>query len=87
VNEKNENQKARIDYPCIWNYKVIGSDEVKMRAAIAEATADTGDVTASRSSATGKYLALNVAVQVKDEQTRVLIYEALCKEPCVKMVL
>lgn len=87
MNVKNGNQKVSIDYPCLWNYKVIGSDEAKMRAAIANVTAGAGDVTASRNSATGKYLALNVTVQVKDEKTRILIYEALRKEPSVKMVL
>jgi putative lipoic acid-binding regulatory protein len=87
VTIKNGNQKAGIDYPCLWLYRVIGSDEAGMRAAIADVTAGTGDVTASRSSATGKYVSLNVAVQIENEQRRIAIYEALRKEPSVKMVL
>jgi putative lipoic acid-binding regulatory protein len=87
MNMENGDQTVNIDYPCLWNYKVIGSDETKMRAAITNITAGAGNVTASRSSATGKYLVLNVTVQVKDEKTRISIYEALCKEPSVKMVL
>ena len=87
MNGKNGNQKVSIDYPCRWFYKVIGSDEAKMRAAIADVIAGTWDVTASRSSATGKYVSLNIAVQVENEQRRIAIYEALRKEPSVKMVL
>jgi hypothetical protein len=87
VTIKNENQKVSIDYPCLWNYTVIGSDEAGMRAAIADATTGAGDVTASRSSATGKYVSLKIAVQVENEQRRIAIYEALRKEPFVKMVL
>ncbi|MBA4396660.1 MAG: DUF493 domain-containing protein [Syntrophus sp. (in: bacteria)] len=87
VNVKNGNQKVCIDYPCRWCYKVIGSDEAKMRAVIAKATAGAGDVTASRSSATGKYASLDVVVKVEDEQRRLAIYEALRKDPSVKMVL
>ena len=80
-------RQVSIDYPCLWSYKVIGSDEAAMRAAIADVTAGVGDVTAFRSSTTGKYVSLNVAVQVEDEQRRITIYEALRKEPSVKMVL
>ena len=87
MNGKNGNQKVSIDYPCRWFYKVIGSDEAKMRAAIASVIAGAWDVTASRSSATGKYVSLNIAVQVENEQRRIAIYEALRKEPSVKMVL
>jgi putative lipoic acid-binding regulatory protein len=87
VNIKDGNQKISIDYPCRWNYTVIGSDEAAMRAAITDATAGAGDVTASRSSAKGKYLSLNISVQVDNESARIHIYEALRKDPSVKMVL
>jgi len=79
--------KVSIEYPCCWRYRVIGSDEARMRAAIAAVTAGAPDVRASRSSATGKYCSLDVAVQVEDESARIAIYEALCRDPSVKMVL
>ncbi|MFH1079640.1 MAG: DUF493 domain-containing protein [Pseudomonadota bacterium] len=84
---RNGNPKVGIDYPCLWFYKVIGSDEAGMRAAIADVTAGAGDVTVSNSSATGKYVSLNIAVQVENEQKRIAIYEELRKESSVKMVL
>lgn len=84
---ENENQKVRIAYPCRWRYKVIGADEAGMRAAIAAATDGAADVTVSRGSATGRYLSLDVAVQVGDESARIAVYEALRKDPSVKVVL
>jgi uncharacterized protein len=81
------NQKACIDYPCRWVYKVIGPDEARMRAAIAEVIPGGWEITASRSSTTGKYLSLDVTVQVEDEASRLSIYEALRKDPSVKVVL
>lgn len=83
----NGDQKVSIDYPCRWCYKIIGSDEAKMRAAIADVIAGACEITASRSSATGKYVSLNIVVQVENEQSRIAVYEALCKHPSVKMVL
>jgi putative lipoic acid-binding regulatory protein len=87
VNEKTGNQKVSIDYPCRWVYKVIGSDEAKMRAAIAEVIPGGCEITASRSSAGGKYVSLTVTVQVENEVSRTSIYEALRKDPSVKVVL
>jgi hypothetical protein len=87
VKMENENQKVRIAYPCRWRYKVIGADEAGMRAAIAAATDGAADVTVSRGSATGRYLSLDVAVQVGDESARIAVYEALRKDPSVKVVL
>jgi hypothetical protein len=87
MNRTHDDQKVNIDYPCRWCYKVIGSDEAEMRAAIAKLATGACEIKASRSSATGKYLALNVTVEVNDEQARIAIYEALCKDPSIKMVL
>lgn len=84
---RNGNRKARIDYPCLWLYRVIGSDEAAMRSAIAAATEGAGDITSSRRSASGTYVSLHVAVPVENDQGRIAIYETLRKDPCVKMVL
>lgn len=87
MNPNDDRQKACIDYPCRWVYKVIGADEAKIRAAIAAVITCTCDITVSRSSASGKYLSLNVSVQIEDEAQRLSFYEALCRHPSVKMVL
>lgn len=84
---KNKDQKVIIDYPCSWFYKVIGPDEEKMRAAIADVIDGAWEITASRSSAAGKYMALGIAVEVENEQVRKHIYEALRRHPSIIMVL
>ena len=87
MNGNNGHSKVNIDYPCRWTYKVIGSDEAKMRAAITAVIPGGCEITVSRSSAGGKYVSLTVAVQVEDEVSRISIYEALRKDPSVKVVL
>jgi uncharacterized protein len=87
MNEKDGTRKINIDYPCLWVYKVIGSDETTMRTAIAEAIPGGCEITTSRSSAGGKYVSLTVTVRVEDEIGRTSIYEALLKDLSVKVVL
>jgi len=87
MNRDGKDQKVCIDYPCRWIYKVIGSDEAGMRSAIADVITCDCDVAVSRSSATGKYLTLDVSLQVEDEARRLAFYEALCNHPSIKLVL
>jgi putative lipoic acid-binding regulatory protein len=87
MNAENGHPPPGIGYPCRWSYKVIGSDEAGMRAAIDRATSGKGDVSAFRSSATGKYQSLHVDVWIENEQARMAVYETLRRDPSVKMVL
>jgi len=87
MNQDRKNQPPRMDYPCRWIYKVIGSDEAAMRLAIADIMTCDCDVTPSRNSASGKYLTLDVSLLVEDEASRLSFYDALCKHPSVKLVL
>lgn len=81
-------EKAKIEYPCRWTYKVIGANLDGMRAAIAVSAPDGRCVvTLSRSSSKGRYHCLNVDREVESEADRVGLYEALRKHPSVKIVL
>ena len=81
-------QKLELDYPCKWQYKVIGQDEEAVQEAIAEILQDRERlVSHSSSSSKGKYHCLNVEVIVQDEEDRVKNYEAFKNHPAVKMVL
>jgi putative lipoic acid-binding regulatory protein len=85
----NENEcKPRIDYPCLWIYKVIGRDPEGLRCAIAEIMKGSEHtVTPSRSSKTGSYHCLNVEMTVESEPVRLGIYERLRGHPAVIMVM
>ena len=81
-------QKAKIEYPCRWVYKVIGTDKDVLREAFAALLQDSVySVTPSHSSATGKYHCLNLEVTVESEAQRIAIYEALKSHLSVKYVL
>ena len=80
--------KPEIDYPCVWQYKVIGTSEQELRQAIAQVAANSDHTVAlSKNSATGKYCSLNLEMTVLDEAHRLSTYEALFRHGSVKIVL
>lgn len=85
---KEEKAKLKLNYPCPWIYKIIGTDQDEMRAAVEEIVRDrTCSITLSRSSEKGKYHSLNVEVFVESESHRQIIYEALKIHKAIKVIL
>jgi len=81
-------QKARIDYPAQWAYKVIGKDEDQIRAAIAEVIGHRHhQVRASNASSGGRFLSLELSLTVESEEDRVGIYHRIQSKDGVKIVL
>ncbi len=90
MSERNfiEQRKPDIDYPCIWEYKVIGTDEEKLRAVIFAACApEVPAISLSNVSSRGTYYSLNAVLQVKDEEMRLRIFTYLKNSPDVKIVI
>ncbi len=88
MGKKNNICGAQINYPCLWHYKVIGSDREKMHQALIEIANDySGDISFSNSSRTGKYHCLNLEVTVQSEEARNYIYMTLKKHPQIRIVL
>ena len=80
--------KLQISYPCLWLYKVIGFDREKLHRALLEiVNEESCDISFSNSSRTGKYICLNLEVNVKSEEERNSIYMAIKGHPQVKIVL
>ncbi|MDX1777162.1 MAG: DUF493 domain-containing protein, partial [Desulfobulbales bacterium] len=80
--------KVQIEYPCQWLYKVIGADLEKLRRTLMEiAGDDSGRISFSNSSRTGKYHCLNLEITVRSEEERNFIYMQLKSHPAVKIVL
>jgi uncharacterized protein len=70
--------KPEIKYPCRWIYKLFGTDQDRMREAVAKAiTGADYTLTLSRSSRHKKYHCLNLDIQVMCEQERTEIFQAL----------
>lgn len=83
-----KSDKPRIDYPCRWSYKILGTGEAALRDTVAEVVREKEHtLSLSNTSRTGRYVALNLEMTVADEDERVSIYRALAAHPAVKMVL
>lgn len=87
-NENTSTNKLEIEYPCTWVYKVIGRDCTLLKDVITQACApENVTISHSHSSSGGKYHSLNAELTVKNEVTRLTIYETLRNDPVVKIVL
>jgi len=84
----NRKQKVQLTYPCLWIYKVFGTDQDQMRNAIYDLIQDRScRISLSRESETAKYVSLNVELTVESESHRTALYEALKAHHAVKLVL
>lgn len=83
-----EQKKPEISYPCLWEYKVIGTDEQKLRGVIlAACTPVVPDITLSNVSKKGTYFSLNATLEVENEEMRLRIFTYLKHSPDVKIVI
>ena len=78
--------KAKINYPCEWEYCVFGTDKEKLRKAIKESTNNENiEITPSKSHKS--YHSKKFKVYVGSEEERNGVYEALKNHPDIKFVL
>lgn len=83
-----DSKKPKIDYPCEWQYKVIGTDVDEMIKAIELAVVGMDyKISSSNVSSKGKYFSLNLKVIVTSEAIRDIIFEKIKTNEFVKMVL
>jgi putative lipoic acid-binding regulatory protein len=81
-------KKPNIEYPCNWDYKVIGTDVDKMIKAIEEAVIGMEyKISSSNVSSKGNYFSLSLQVHVSSEVIRDIIFAKLKDSEFVKMVL
>ncbi len=81
-------QKPKIDYPCIWLYKVIGEEKEAMRQAVHHICQGKEiTCTYSHTSSGGNYHSFNVELDVKDEEDRLSFYNRLSNHPAIKVVM
>jgi putative lipoic acid-binding regulatory protein len=93
-NEKQD--KVEIEYPCPWDYKIIGTSENDMRTAVqacldealTEASGDREfELGTSRTSNGGKYVSLRLNLMVLDEAERNSIFSSLANRPEIRIVI
>ena len=81
-------EKPKIEYPCNWSYKIIGTDVDEMITVIESATLGMEyEINSSNVSSKGNYFSLNLKVLVTSEVIRDIIFEKIESSEFVKMVL
>ena len=81
-------EKPDIQYPCIWSYKIIGSDRARITDTIPVVLEDFEyTLSESRQSKTGKFTSFHVSMRVNSEKERNTIFNILKDIPSVKFLL
>lgn len=80
--------RPRIDYPCLWLFKVIGVEREAVAAAISGVVGGAEHlVTYANASSGGKYHSFNLELVVESEAHRDRLYRELSACAVVRVVL
>lgn len=83
-----EGCKPEISYPCLWQYKIIGTDRDSIIDAVMELLPTTDHLLAnSHTSSGGRYVSMNLELVVQSEEQRLSLYNQLVENPAIKIVL
>lgn len=82
-------KKPQIDYPCPWQYTIIGWDREAIKTAVAGILGeDAGYIlTDSRTSSRGRYISMSLELILHSEEMRLSLYHQLVEHIAVKLVL
>ena len=80
--------KPEIEYPCPWSFRILGTSEEIVRTVIAEIVGDEAhELHFSNTSSGGKYVALRLELEVRDEVHRLELYRRLAARNSIVAVL
>ena len=78
----------KINYPCLWSYRVIGPDKGLVKTAVLEIFCDLNySLRPGNASRTGKYHSWGVSLEVKDQAQRDILFQRLSSHPDIKVVI
>lgn len=81
-------EKLRIDYPCDWQFKLIGMDQVDISEAVKAIVTETNyDLSLGNISANGKYVSMTLLVKVVSDDERHALYDKFKQHKSIKIVL
>ena len=83
-----EGCKPEINYPCLWQYKIIGSDSNAIMDVV-EAMIVNREylLSVSNRSSSGRYVSMNLELVVSTEEERLEFYNQLINDPSIKTVI
>ena len=80
--------KPQIEYPCRWQYTVVGENERLLREILLLACAPNEvAINVSHRSSGGRYVSLKAEVTVNSEEERISIYRQIQSNSEVRFVL
>ncbi|MFW5875854.1 MAG: DUF493 domain-containing protein [Myxococcota bacterium] len=80
--------KPVIEYPCAWEWRVIGSDPDQVKAAVAEVLAEREHTLRSANrSPKGRWLSMSLELEVQSEADRDAIHRALTGHRWIRLAL
>jgi len=86
--DNNSAEKPKIEYPCEWGYKLIGTDKTKLQTCIFDIVGERAYQTkGGNSSSKGKFHSLNMTCKVESQEDRDAIFKAFSDHDDVKMVI
>ena len=69
--------RPHIDYPCPWDYQIIGENEERLRGAVAVVVNDRYVLTLSHRSKNGRYTSMQLTIEVRSDEHRMEVFEGL----------
>ena len=86
--EEKSGCSPEIDYPCQWQFRIIGEDRAAMHQAISTCVSTSVyTICDANVSSGGRFLSLSLEVTVNDDAERLHIYQHLAGDPAIRMVL
>lgn len=83
-----DSRRPRIDYPCLWQYRIIGESRTEIGRAVAEHIGNRPhSLTPANVSSGGRYVSMSLEVTVHSDEQRLAIYHRLAGHPAVRVVL
>lgn len=80
--------RPRIDYPCDWQYTIIGESRSEIcRVVEKHVREEPLRLTDSNVSRSGRYVSMKLEVTVHSEEERRELYTLLAAQPAVRVVL
>lgn len=79
--------KPQIDYPCTWNYRIIGLSKEVVLQAIEKVFNGNVEITSKHESRNQKYVAINCTTFVQDDAQRLQYFDGLVNHYGILMVI
>jgi len=80
--------RPKIDYPCPWQYKIIGESATAITRLVADQVHEQHyTLTRSNVSSSGRYISMSLELVVYSEERRLELYRVLAEDPTVRVVL